>query len=101
MYENVLETLSVVEKTGSDFNPVTTSTPAYNDIKKAYKATFTMPDNAVIANMLFATGTPVVTNINSIQADDHLKEAHSLSGQKVTEDYRGIVIVNGRKVVRK
>lgn len=45
--------------------------------------------------------TPVVTNINSIQADDHLKEAHSLSGQKVTEDHRGIVIVNGRKVVRK
>ena len=35
MYENVLETLSVVEKTGSDFNPVTTSTPAMTSRKLA------------------------------------------------------------------
>ncbi|UKK49955.1 hypothetical protein L6472_07825 [Prevotella sp. E13-17] len=46
-------------------------------------------------------GTPIVNGINSIHADGQLKEAHTLSGQKVMGSYRGIVIVNGHKVIRK
>lgn len=46
-----------------------------------------------------------VTGINSVEADGHkgrnLQGAYNLSGQRVGANYHGIVIINGKKVIRK
>ena len=95
----ILQTLNVVQKSESDFIAVTTSDATYHATAAAYTATFTMPANAVIANMLFVAGTP--SGIDIVTASKKSGAAVNLNGQKVMNGYKGIVIENGHKVVRK
>jgi hypothetical protein len=43
----------------------------------------------------------VDTGIETLAAEDRQTDSYSLSGQKVGANYRGIVIKNGRKILKK
>lgn len=50
-------------------------------------------------NLNFGSG--IATGIRSVEADADSHTRYNLSGQRVGQDYRGIVIENGRKRVVK
>ena len=59
----------------------------YNNDGKNYKVTFTPADDP--------------NAINNVKADSSKSATYNLSGQPVTRTYRGVVIQNARKVLRK
>ena len=60
--------------------------------------TFEMPDGSVTVSATFAKEVP--TSIDSIDADsDNNAVRYNINGQRVSGDYRGIVIENGKKRV--
>ena len=63
---------------------------------------FTMPADAVNVNATFKEATP--TGISSIENGqltiDNDAPAYNLAGQKVGKGYKGIVIKNGKKLVK-
>ena len=52
---------------------------------------------------IYPIESPVTTAINEVNADKVAAngKAYNLSGQRVGNDYKGIVIVNGKKMIRK
>lgn len=52
---------------------------------------------------IYPIAEPVTTAINEVNADKAAAngKAYNLSGQRVGKDYKGIVIVNGKKYIRK
>lgn len=60
--------------------------------------TFEMPDGDVTVNATFAQ--EVITSIDQIDADrDSNSVRYNINGQRVSSDYRGIIIENGKKRV--
>jgi hypothetical protein len=59
----------------------------YNNDGKNYKVTFTPADDP--------------NAISNVKADSRKSATYNLSGQPVTRTYRGVVIQNARKVLRK
>ena len=78
-----------------------------------FKLNYTIADGDVINNLtgviivyntqieIAPTEAPVATGIDTIKADVADATIYNLAGQKVGKDYKGIVIVNGKKFMQK
>lgn len=56
---------------------------------------------AVVDIATDATTIPVITGITNVKAAAENAAAYNLAGQKVGKDYKGVVIVNGKKLIQK
>ena len=88
--------------TFATFDPTNLAIPAnkaYLEVAKNY-----FPNNAQLS-FIFGDGDGETTNIN-LNVNDNLNfdqnaPRYNLSGQRVSDSYKGIVIVNGRKYINK
>lgn len=103
------EDLTVV-KDGNKFYVLSHTLQVYDNFKLGY----TLNDGDVIKGLtgviirynetyeIAPTTTPVTTAINTIEADKVQNGAiYNVAGQKVTSNYKGLVIKNGKKFVNK
>ena len=66
-----------------------------------FRNTATLPDKVLNINLQY-NGTLPITEANEVIVNDNplSRQAYNLSGQPVDNSYRGIVILNGKKIVR-
>ena len=71
---------------------------AYLPIVQSENGSETTKSKALIMSDL-----PFTTSIGTLRYNVHrpIDEAYSLSGQRVGKDYKGIVVINGRKILRR
>ena len=86
-------------------NPSVVNDPAQDaSYMKGFRAFFRLKDDAVnAASFNLDMGDGETDGIKSVQGSGFTVngEAYNLSGQRVGKDYKGIVIVNGKKIVVK
>ncbi len=77
---------------------------ADNQQMKGFRAYFQLKGDALNAQSFaidFGEGeATAIETVNSAQCTVHSSEAYNLGGQRVGEGYKGIVIVNGKKVIK-
>ena len=61
--------------------------------------TFAKSGASVDGNADFAVAISASTGINALNADDSNEPAFNLAGQKVSKNYKGIIVKNGKKVM--
>lgn len=79
---------------GSAFNVGSTG-------KKYNKAYLTLPKSAGASIRLFGDDDDMATGIKAVEGKAQQAVRHNLAGRRVDADYKGIVIVNGKRILAK
>ena len=84
-------------------NPTVVNDPAAASYIKGFRAYFRLKGNAVnAASFNLDMGDGETDGIKSVQGSRFTVngEAYNLAGQRVGKDYKGIIVVNGKKIVK-
>lgn len=96
------DNLFMINVAGTAGEPVT-----FRVYNKATKEFYDLDQTVTYSGMqgslrapVMLSGSGVVDGIQTLEQTKNTNDAYNLAGQKVSKNYRGIVVVNGRKVVK-